>query len=165
MNTQILIDILKSISGTTFVMFIGPPGSGKSFLAKDIRLQCINYRTISSDELRKTMLGDANDQSNNPMVFAEAHRIAVDNLKMNNSIIFDATNCRQFYRRKTIKEIRPYCDTIIGVIFTTPLDKCLNRNFSREDHSVPDKVIETMHKSLYTNFPKIEEGFDMLIKF
>lgn len=163
MQSDILKDILNSFNNkVVMLMLIGPPGSGKSSLAKFISANCIDYIKVSPDDLRQEMLGNATDQSNNQMIFAEAYRRIQTNLSIKHNVIFDATNCRLFHRRKAIKSLKQYCDILIGVQLSTSLDKCLENNFNR-DRYVPEDVIKLMYNSLINNPPKLSEGYDMLI--
>jgi len=163
MYSDILKDVLNSFDKkVVLVMLIGPPGSGKSSLANYISTNCVDYVRISPDDLRQKLLGNAADQSNNQMIFAEAYRQIQTNLSIKHNVVFDATNCRLFHRRKAIKSLKQYCDILIGVQMHTSLDKCLENNFNR-DRYVPEEVIKLMHNSLINNPPKLSEGYDMLI--
>ena len=163
MYSDILKDVLNSFDNkVVMLMLIGPPGSGKSNLAKYISANCVDYIRISPDDLREEILGNAADQSNNQMIFAEAYRRIQANLSIKHNVVFDATNCRFFHRRKAIKSLKQYCDILIGVQMNTSLDKCIENNFNRERY-VPEDVIRLMHRSLKDNPPKLSEGYDMLI--
>ena len=164
MQSDILKDILNNFDNNKVVMLmlIGPPGSGKSSLARYISANCIDYIRISPDDLRQEMLGNAADQSNNQMIFAETYRRIQNNLSIRHNCILDSTNCRPMYRKKAIKLFKPCCDILVGVLMSTSLSKCLENNFDR-DRYVPEDVIRLMHRSLRDNPPKLSEGYDILI--
>ena len=51
------------------IIFVGIPGSGKSTQAKAWVGALQNYVSLSSDEYREKLLGDAKDQTKNETIF------------------------------------------------------------------------------------------------
>ena len=65
------------------ILLIGIPGSGKSFYAKKYDYDRIfkhNTTILSSDQIRKEILGDENDQTHNDEVFDYIKKTAVKKL-------------------------------------------------------------------------------------
>ena len=52
-----------------FIMLIGLPGSGKSYIAEKTKAKMKSVLVVSSDEIRKELFGDENDQQNPEKVF------------------------------------------------------------------------------------------------
>ena len=53
-----------------FIMLCGIPAAGKSTYAKQLnRLSHNSYMILSSDKIREELLGSAEDQSNNALIF------------------------------------------------------------------------------------------------
>ena len=76
-----------------FVMLCGIPGSGKSTYAEQFnRLSHNSYMILSSDKIREELLGSAEDQSNNALIFKTMHERALMALDKGINVIYDATN-------------------------------------------------------------------------
>jgi predicted kinase len=144
------------------IMAIGIPGSGKTTvlapLAKEYDLAHINR-----DDIREELLGDANDQSANHVVWEEANRRTLAALAEGRGVILDSTFVEKWKRIEMIALLREGGAThIIGVDCSVPLEVAKERNKSRA-RVVPDEVLENMHRKLSSDPPKIEEGFDTLL--
>jgi predicted kinase len=74
------------------IVLIGQSGSGKSYLAKKLEAYDNKFVQVSSDVIRKELLGDVNCQDNGGMVFAQLGNRLVANLKKGKSVIWDSTN-------------------------------------------------------------------------
>lgn len=78
---------------------IGPPGSGKSYLA--VRLgRRLGANLVQSDAIRKRLFPEPTYSSEESrIVFSEAHRQLEECLRAGGMAIFDATNLRETHRR------------------------------------------------------------------
>lgn len=88
----------------TFTMYIGLSGSGKSTLAENqliYKTTELNRKVayLSSDEIRKELFGDENDQSHNVKVFEEMFKRTRRALIEGEDVIYDATNLSSKRRR------------------------------------------------------------------
>lgn len=141
-----------------FIMLCGLPGSGKSTLAQKLANQ-YNAQICSSDELRKELLGDIQDQKHNELIFSTLHARIKDGLKEGKNIIFDATNLS----RKKRMFFLNYIDNIpcekICYLVATPYEICFERNETRE-RQVPNGVITKMLKSF--EIPYYYEGWNKI---
>ena len=137
------------------ILLIGIPGSGKSFYAKKYDYDRIfkhNTTILSSDQIRKEILGDENDQTRNDEVFDYIKKTTVKKLEMGHRVIIDATNIT----RKSRKNITDFVEQHLNgfyeygfikfVVIATPYYKCLENNRKR-DRQVPDYVIERMYQN------------------
>ena len=138
------------------MMMCGLVGSGKSTLARKLA-QEINATIFSSDELRKEMFGDVNNQDNNTELFHELHKRIKDCLKSGNNAIYDATNISSKRRRAFLQELNKIDCIKKCVIMATSYEQCLENNRNR-DRQVPEYVIENMYK--HWNTPYWFEGWD-----
>ena len=136
-------------------MLIGLPASGKSTIAKEIS-KSEDAEIVSSDEIRKELLGDINDQSQNELVFKEVGKRIKDRLKVGN-VIYDATNIDYKKRRAFLQQLNKMEVKKIAVLIATPYEECLERNAKRK-RSVPEYVIKRMYHNFY--IPQKYEGFD-----
>lgn len=140
-------------------MLIGLPASGKSTYALKLLELCkkLNEEAIiiSSDEIRKEILGDVNDQTQNSLVFEEVEKRVLENLKEHN-VIYDATNINYKRRMNFLKKVGNYCAKI-AILMATPYETCIERNNQRE-RKVPIEAIKRMYHNFYV--PQHYEGFD-----
>ncbi len=98
-----------------------------------------------------------NDQSKNTEVFEILHRRIKDDLRAGKNVVYDATNLSRKRRVVFLNEIRNILCEKVCVLFTTPYEMCLARNFAR-DRQVPKSVIARMIKNFET--PWFSEGWD-----
>lgn len=141
------------------LMMIGLPGSGKSTYAKEIAAdpEGLHPVILSSDELRKELFGDDEDQSHNAQVFDELHKRVMENLKNGVSVIYDATNIDKKRRVSFLQSIQKIDCIKTAVAVMTPYDVCVKRCKNR-DRKVPEYVIRRMLMNYAP--PHIHEGFD-----
>lgn len=138
------------------VMMVGLPASGKSTYAKELAKK-INATIFSSDELRKEMFGDVNNQDNNSELFIELHKRIKDCLKSGSNAIYDATNISSKRRRSFLQELNKIDCVKKCIIVATQPFQCLNNNM-RRDRQIPEDVIVRMFK--HWNTPYWFEGWD-----
>ena len=143
-----------------FTMVIGLPGSGKSTLCNKLcSLEKDKNVYLSSDELREKLLGDINNQSENHTVFEVMNKMAIESLKANKNVYYDATNISSKRRRALLQTIKKYTNNCICLVLATPLEICLERNKNR-NRVVPESVISNMY--LNFEFPGYFEGWDLI---
>lgn len=141
-----------------FYMMIGLPASGKSTIAKRYAQEC-NGVIVSTDELRKELLGDENSQDNNELIFKEAEKIIKENIEKGVDVIFDATNISYKKRIDWLNRLKKYNVYRVAVMVATPYEECLERNLKRE-RVVPEEVITNMYHNFYV--PQQYEGFNRI---
>lgn len=138
-------------------------GSGKStWVTKKYDYDRIfkhNTTILSSDEIRKQLYGDENDQTHNEEVFQYIKDTSVEQLEKGQRVIIDATNLS----RKARQSITDYVDQKLSfyeygfikfVVVATPYYQCLENNRKRS-RQVPENVIERMYKQF--EFPTLSE--------
>lgn len=143
-----------------FVMTVGISGSGKSHW-------CYEQHNITtdivadSDEIRRELWDDANDQQNPDKVFSEMFTRTKFALSHNINIFYCATNLSMRYRIHILNQIkRRFPDVKCRVVvFNTPLFICKEWNKKRE-RQVPDWLFERQIKQF--QMPVYNEGWDVI---
>lgn len=130
-----------------FYMTVGLPASSKSTWAEAHKNE-LNAVIHSSDSIREE-LGDVNDQSKNTEVFEILHSRVKDDLRAGKSVIYDATSLSRKRRIAFLNELKNIPCEKVCVLFATPYEMCLARNFAR-DRQVPEGVLARMLKQFET---------------
>lgn len=134
-------------------MLVGLPASGKTTCGKRLA-EAEDALIVSSDEIRKELLGDVNDQTQNAKIFEEVENRIINGLKESN-VVYDATNINYKRRMAFLQRIKNV--EKIGILIAVPYEECLERNNQRE-RKVPEDVIKRMYYNIY--IPQYYEGFD-----
>ena len=141
-----------------FIMLVGLPASGKSTLAQNIAKEQ-NANIHSSDEIRKELSGDINNQDINKLVFKTLHKRIKEDLQNGKNCIYDATNISYKRRMAFLQELNKIPCKKICVLVATTYKDCLDRNAQR-DRKVPEGVIKRMYMNF--NTPYYYEGWDYI---
>ncbi len=161
------------------ILLIGLPGSGKSFVARQLVAECPHRQLIATDTIRAQLFGDEAYQGPWGLIWQEVERqfrqavthqrghFLYEDSKTSRTVIpqaiYDATNAARRSRKSAIALAK---DTgfsrITGLWIDTPLSLCLFRNRQRQ-RQVPEKIILQMHQQLTDAPPKLSEGFHRLI--
>lgn len=140
-------------------MGIGVPGSGKTTVLKEFADK-YGYSYICPDDIRLEMTGNIADQSKNREVWAEAYNRASRELRVGNTIVFDATFTNPGQRKDFINFARENgAEKVQGVFLDIPIEVAKERNRNRE-RIVPEYAMDKMNDSLQKFPPEIEDGFD-----
>lgn len=134
------------------VLLIGLPGSGKSTYARLHKLP-----VLSSDEMRRLLADDPEDQSIHARVFGALRYLARQRLAINRPVTYiDATHLTRKERKPWIEMARDYGAEVEAIFFDIPLDICRERN-CRRNRVVPEDAMERMAAKLQP--PTLEEGW------
>ena len=146
-----------------FHMLVGLPGSGKTYYANNCISKKENTTILSSDEIRKVLLGSEEAQWGNSIVFDAMNRAAIENLKQGRDVIYDATNISSKRRMVLLDQIKKEVKEdifFVATISATPYEICVKRQQKRE-RKVPEEVINRMIKNF--EVPYYEEGWNAII--
>lgn len=92
-------DVNERPVSPALVIMVGPPGTGKSHLVREI-MRHVEVATIQSDAIRRRMVKRPEyTPEENRKVFFVAHSRAEQLLKKGRNVIFDATNVHEWARR------------------------------------------------------------------
>lgn len=141
-----------------FIMLVGLPGSGKSYIAKEF---FSGATIISSDAIREKLWGDANDQRDPIKVFNEMERQLIIALENDEDVVYDATNIHSRNRRALVRRILhnfPKTECCC-VVVACSIKECKRRQNDRE-RKVPDEVIDRMARQF--EVPYYNEGWEII---
>lgn len=127
-----------------FIVLCGPSGSGKSSWVKQNAPQ---HRIISLDDIREEVCGKRGDQRQNGKVLAIAKERLRESLRIQQAVVWDATNLRLDFRDQVIQLGRNYHALVTLVVFQLPKKVIYERNKKRE-FSVPENVLERQIETL-----------------
>ena len=145
-----------------FYCLVGPAGSGKSTYAEKKKkvleehfgMKC---EIVSSDAIREELWGDASIQDNPQKVFHIMHTRTKYFLEKGISVIYDACNLGEKYRRHLVKELGAIdCIKMVEIFIERP-EVCIARQELRE-RKVPAEVIWKQIKEF--QMPHSSEGWD-----
>lgn len=139
-------------------MMVGLPGSGKSTYSYQLAKET-NATVFSSDELRKEMFGDINDQAHNVEVFNELHKRIKNCLKSGGNAIYDACNISSKRRMAFLQELNKIDCVKECIVIATQFLKCIYYN-NKRNRKVPTYAIHRMREQW--NTPYWFEGWDKI---
>lgn len=134
------------------IITVGLPGSGKStYLAR------LGVNAISSDEIRRLLTDDPQDQTINARVFATVRYLVRQRLAATRPVTYvDATHLTLWERKPYLQIAKRHGCTLEALFFDVPVEICIARNQSR-NRVVPEAAIRAMARKLVA--PSKEEGF------
>jgi predicted kinase len=100
----------KEFTKPSLVIMVGLPGSGKSTWIIKNKPKWSNTAVVSSDLLRKEVLGDVNNQDYNSYIWQLITQITIAYLKKGTNVVLDSTNTDIEKRKEFIKEIESEVD-------------------------------------------------------
>jgi predicted kinase len=140
----------------TLTIMVGLPASGKSTIAKTLE-EFGSITIVSTDSIRKELLGAEENQSNPQLIFDTAYARIEETLKSGKNCALDATNLKAKNRKWLCKKFRPYADRIVAYYLATDAETCIARDKARE-RTVGEEVIRRMAAT--ASKPSLDEGFD-----
>lgn len=144
-------------------MLIGPPGCGKSTLARRWIQQFPDTVWVSTDAIRQKLYGDARTQGDWSTIETQLLQQIQNALDHQHSVLYDATNVHPDWRIDFLQNVHR-CQAPdaqaqwMGWVFQTPLAVCHMQNQMR-NRQVDQAVIEQFHHWLAAYPPSTSEGF------
>jgi DegV family protein with EDD domain len=120
------------------VILSGLPGSGKSYLARELRKR-VPFVILQSDAMRKTLFErPAYTDEENARLFPAMHVLLDRLLARHIAVIYDATNLREEHRRPLYEIAEKNAARLVVVQVTAPEDVALRRLERRLRERDPD---------------------------
>jgi predicted kinase len=140
------------------ILLCGLPASGKSTLAERLSKE-ENAVIVSSDELRKELFNNVNDQNNNTLLFEEMNLRTNNLLSEGKNVIYDSTNLNRKRRKYLINYVIKADEKIVYYLN----NHVMTSKYRDEDRerTVGKEVIHRMYKNLH--IPIENEGWDDVI--
>ena len=89
-------------------VIVGVPGSGKTTYCESVVKNNSNFKHLSSDLIRKEILGSEEDQSANERVFHIMQTRALEYLNAGYNVLYDATNINRKSRAAILSKLPPW---------------------------------------------------------
>jgi protein phosphatase len=139
------------------VALVGASGSGKSTLAQKLFK---STEILSSDFCRGLVCDDENSQSASKDAFEVLYYIAGKRLAAGKMVVIDATNLQMDARKPILALAREHNCLPVAIALKTPVEVCLERNESRSDRDIPERVIRQHCQQLKRSLRALKkEGF------
>ena len=120
------------------IMLVGPPASGKSYLARRLA-ERLDARLLQTDVLRRSMFEQPRyTTSEHAAVFAKAHRRIRRLLSQGKGVIFDATNLQESSRRVVYRMADAAQASLLIVLTYAPVEAIEQRLLGRRQGRYPD---------------------------
>ncbi len=129
----------------SFVLLIGPSGSGKSSFAKK---HFGAAEVISSDYCRFLVSNDENNQDATTAAFEVLRFIAAKRLERGLLTVIDATNLQRESRKPLLELARKYHVLPVVIMFDLPQKICAERNKARTDRNISFGVLQRQYTEL-----------------
>ena len=139
-------------------VIVGVPGSGKTTYCESIVENNSNFKHLSSDLIRKEILGSEEDQSANERVFHIMQTRALEYLNAGYNVLYDATNITRKSRAAILSKL-PLWVQKEAIICWAPIETCIERDKNRK-RSVGKEVIAKMLRNYQV--PYFDEGFSRI---
>lgn len=120
---------------------------------------------VSTDEIRRELFGNEEDQQNSDKVFETAFTRAATFLNIGYDVCFDATNTTEWGRKVLLRKVKLRSLTEfrkVAILFMTPVEECKRRNESRQ-RVVPEDVIDRQYRQLMRDAHTIPDQFDEVV--
>ena len=154
---QDINNTIRAIKSPLLIVMVGLPGSGKSFISKQLAEVNDDISIVSSDAIREEFYGDANDQSHNDKVFRIVNKRLKEGLVAEKKVILDATNISKKRRKALLRDLK--YPKSMAIVMAVPEYICKKRDEERDRH-VGSDVINKMIKNWCP--PHYSEGFDFI---
>lgn len=141
------------------IVLVGISGSGKSTAAQLYKEKFPNILVVSTDALRKELLGSEEDQTNGNLIFKTAYDLTHKYLVSGHNVVFDATNLTARARKQLLRECGEYAEQRICHVYTCSVDEAMEHQKNRV-RQVPREVVEAQYKKF--TMPSASEGWDRI---
>ena len=138
------------------IVMVGISGSGKSTFANGLKTS-LDATVVETDAIRLELTGNAEDQSQNGLVFGIAKRRVADLLRQGKNVVIDATSLSVKDRKDWVKIANDTGATAVAYAVKTDLATAKARNAART-RKVPEWVIEKQFAKF--TVPTKSEGFE-----
>lgn len=142
------------IPNNAVVLLVGVAGSGKSTIAR--KAFGDKALIVSSDECRKEICGNEQDQTINAQAFELFYEKIEEGVMQSKQVIADATNLDRFSREKIYDIAKKNNAPIYALMLNIPIEVIKEQNKKRE-RVVPEYVIDRMFKKMKKAYEQICE--------
>src|SRR5262249_31771425 len=128
---------LARLERPLLILLVGPPGTGKSRLAKRLGT-ALEAQVIESDRVRKQLFAEPRyTGGEHAAVYGWCHNLLRSALLVGRHVVFDATNLEERKRRR-VYDIADLCDARLRIVWVTApptvvQERLLRRHTTRDE--------------------------------
>jgi predicted kinase len=141
--------VKNGLTTKRLILFCGPPGSGKTTVARLVARAIKRSFHVQTDEVRAMLSSPKFTGDESRMVYEAATVLAGLALDNGYNAIIDATFPREEFRREALTRLRGRSDAELVVCLVCDLATARRRNASRR-RKVPSWSFERLHASFET---------------